>query len=186
MSFRLTSRKHKAQAGGGACCLTPGSAACPAAFSLHALLCSLNLTITSLNIRFLNLCFTNGHREYRAGSTPEHPAPNPQGLSRDTHTHRDTHRLARDQVMPPPPVHPAHPHLGLLLSQPLKHVGVELLLLLKLLADALLAHDQLGLGRLVAGVELQNLLEVSPCQIKVIHCQVGLSPAEEAFLIVAV
>ena len=88
--------------------------------------------------------------------------------------------------MPPPPVHPAHPHLALLLGQPLKHVGIELLLLLKLLADALLAHDQLGLGRLVAGVELQNLLEVSPCQFKVIHCQVGLSPAEEAFLVVAV
>lgn len=77
------SKKHEAQAGGSACCPTPGSTACPAAFLLQALLCTLNPTIISLNLRFLNLCFTNGHREYRAGSTTEHPAPNPQGLSRD-------------------------------------------------------------------------------------------------------
>lgn len=49
-----------------------------------------------------------------------------------------------------------------------------------------MADSQLGLGGFVAGVELQDLLEVSPCQVKVVHCQVGLSSAEKAFLIVAV
>ena len=49
-----------------------------------------------------------------------------------------------------------------------------------------MADSQLGLGGFVAGVELQDLLEVSPCQVKVTHCQVGLSPAEKALLIVAV
>lgn len=78
------------------------------------------------------------------------------------------------------------PYLALLLRQPLKHVGVELLLPRELLADPLLAHSQLGLGGFVAGVELQDLLEVSPCQVKVIHCQVGLSAAEKALLVVAV
>lgn len=52
--------------------------------------------------------------------------------------------------------------------------------------DPLLADSQLGFGSFVAGVELQDLLEVSPCQVKVIHRQVGLSPAEKALLIVAV
>lgn len=77
-------------------------------------------------------------------------------------------------------------HLALLLSQPLEHVGIQLLLPRKLLADPLLADSQLGFGSFVAGVELQDLLEVSPCQVKVIHRQVGLSPAEKALLIVAV
>lgn len=77
------------------------------------------------------------------------------------------------------------PHLVLFLSEPLKHIGIEPLLPCKLLADPLLADSQLGLGRFVAGVELQDLLEVSPCQLKVIHCQVSLSPAEKALLIVA-
>lgn len=77
------------------------------------------------------------------------------------------------------------PHLVLFLSQPLKHISIELLLPCKLLADPLMADSQLGLGGFVAGVELQDLLEVSPCQLKVIHCQVGLSPAEKALLIVA-
>lgn len=81
--------------------------------------------------------------------------------------------------------HP-NPHLVLLLSQPLKHIGVELLLPGKLPSDPLLAHSQLGLGSFVVGVELQDLLEISPCQFKVIHGQVGLSAAEEALLIVAV
>lgn len=78
------------------------------------------------------------------------------------------------------------PHLAFLLSQPLKHVGVEFLLPRDLLADPLVADSQLGLGGFVVGVELQDLLEISPCQVEVIHCQVRLSPAEKAFLIVAV
>lgn len=79
-----------------------------------------------------------------------------------------------------------HPHLVLLLSQPLKHVGIELLFPGKLPAGPLLAHSQLGLGGFVAGIELQDLLEVSSCQVKVIHGQVCLSPAEQALLVVAV
>lgn len=73
-----------------------------------------------------------------------------------------------------------------LLSQPLKHVGIELLFPGKLPAGPLLAHSQLGLGGFVAGIELQDLLEVSSCQVKVIHGQVCLSPAKQALLIVAV
>lgn len=81
--------------------------------------------------------------------------------------------------------HP-NPYLVLLLSQPLKHVGIELLFPGKLPAGPLLAHSQLGLGGFVAGIELQDLLEVSSCQVKVIHGQVCLSPAEQALLVVAV
>lgn len=80
----------------------------------------------------------------------------------------------------------SNPHLVLLLSQPLKHVGIELLFPGKLPAGPLLAHSQLGLGGFVAGIELQDLLEVSSCQVKVIHGQVCLSPAEQALLVVAV
>lgn len=85
-----------------------------------------------------------------------------------------------------PDCSPSCSHLTLLLSQPLKHVGIEPLFPCELLADPLLADNQLGLGGFVAGVELQNFLEVCPCQVKVIHRQVGLSPAEKALLIVAV
>ena len=60
----------------------------------------------------------------------------------------------------------------------------ELLHPCELLADPLMAASQLGLGGFVAGVELQDL-EVSVCQVNVIHCLVDLSPVEKALLIVA-
>ena len=51
--------------------------------------------------------------------------------------------------------------LALLFSQPLKHVGIELLLPCELLEGWLLADSQLGLGSFGVGVELQDLLEGS-------------------------
>lgn len=51
--------------------------------------------------------------------------------------------------------------LALLFSQPLKHVGIELLLPCELLEEWLLADSQLGLGSFGVGVELQDLLEGS-------------------------
>lgn len=62
----------------------------------------------------------------------------------------------------------------------------ELLLPCELLADLLMADSQLGLGGFIAGVELQDFLEVGPCRVNVIHCQVGLSVVAKALLIVAV
>lgn len=128
----------------------------------------------------------------------DQPVPDPQGLNgagghtllaldKSSFGFQDWHRVEVTPRFLPILTGPCpHPHLALLLCQPLKHVGIELLLPRKLLTDPLLAERQLGLGGFVAGIELQDLLEVSSSQVKVIHCQVGLSPAEKALLVVAV